>query len=71
MDITVKRERCVGAGMCALTAPAVFDQDDNEGLVLLLDARPPREHHTSARIAAGTCPAGVISVTEHGPSTAP
>ncbi|MGA5420722.1 ferredoxin [Streptomyces lavendulocolor] len=27
--------------MCALTAPEVFGQDDEDGRVLLLDARPP------------------------------
>ncbi|KUJ65162.1 ferredoxin, partial [Streptomyces albus subsp. albus] len=29
MGIRVFRERCVGAGMCALTAPDVFTQDDD------------------------------------------
>ncbi|MFV0131160.1 ferredoxin [Streptomyces sp. HMX112] len=67
MELSVTRERCVGAGMCALTAPGLFDQDEDEGLVVLLDARPPRDHHTSARVAAGACPAGVISVIEHAP----
>ncbi|MER7620209.1 ferredoxin [Streptomyces sp. NPDC126503] len=38
--VRVDRERCVGSGMCALTAPTVFDQDDDEGLVLLLTPPP-------------------------------
>ena len=29
---------CIGSGMCVVTAPAVFDQDDDEGLVVLLVA---------------------------------
>jgi ferredoxin len=70
MELAVDRERCIGAGMCALTAPEVLDQDADEGLVVLLNARPPREHHVAARIAAGVCPAGIITITEPGSSTA-
>ncbi|MFI8825084.1 ferredoxin [Streptomyces sp. NPDC053431] len=70
MDVHTDRGRCVGAGMCALTAPAVFDQDEDEGLVVLLDARPPRDQHAAVRLAAGACPATAVLVTEPGPSPA-
>ncbi|MEV4189928.1 ferredoxin [Streptomyces toxytricini] len=66
MEIRADRGRCLGAGMCALTAPAVFDQDEQEGLVVLLEARPPQDQQASARLAAGTCPASAITVTERG-----
>ncbi|MCH0541756.1 ferredoxin [Streptomyces sp. MUM 203J] len=68
MDIRIDRDRCVGAGMCALTAPAVFEQEQEEGLVLLLDHRPPHDQHTAARLAAGLCPASAVTVREQGPS---
>ncbi len=58
------RERCVGAGMCALTAPEVFDQDDEEGLVLLLDPAPPASRHAITRDAASACPSGAVTVVE-------
>lgn len=70
MDVHVDRDRCLGAGMCALTAPEVFDQDEDEGLVTLLDARPPRERHAAVRVAAGVCPAAAITLTERGSSPA-
>ncbi|MFF5788975.1 ferredoxin [Streptomyces sp. NPDC012693] len=70
MEINVDRDRCLGAGMCALTAPEVFDQDEQEGRVLLLDALPPQERHAAVRIAAGVCPASVITVTPLGSSRA-
>ncbi|MEU7071677.1 ferredoxin [Streptomyces narbonensis] len=70
MDVRVDRGRCLGAGMCALTAPQVFDQDEEEGLVVLLDARPPEERRAAVRVAAGVCPASVITLTEHGSSPA-
>ncbi|QGV77548.1 ferredoxin [Streptomyces ficellus] len=60
--LSVDRERCIGAGMCAMTAPEVFDQDPDEGLVLLLHTDPPAPHDTAARMAAGVCPAGAITV---------
>ncbi len=31
MELRVDRERCLSAGMCALTAPDVFDQDAEDG----------------------------------------
>ncbi|GEB55730.1 ferredoxin [Streptomyces gardneri] len=62
--LSVDRERCIGAGMCAMTAPDVFDQDPDEGLVLLLDAEPPVAHRAAARMAAGVCPSGAIILHE-------
>ncbi|GAA3912977.1 hypothetical protein GCM10022244_23710 [Streptomyces gulbargensis] len=64
--VRVDRERCVGSGMCALTAPTVFDQDDDEGLVLLLAPHPTPEQSPAARLAAGLCPASAITFTPPG-----
>ncbi|MEU7072444.1 ferredoxin [Streptomyces narbonensis] len=65
--LSVDRERCIGAGMCAMTAPDIFDQDPDEGLVLLLDAEPSAPHHAAARLAVGVCPSGAITLDEPGP----
>ncbi|MEU0270261.1 ferredoxin [Streptomyces sp. NPDC006307] len=62
--VRVDRERCIGAGMCALTAPEVFDQDPEDGLVLLLDAEPPAAPLAAARMAAGVCPSRALTVHE-------
>ncbi|MEE1790471.1 ferredoxin [Streptomyces sp. BE308] len=62
LRLGVDRERCAGAGMCALTAPAVFDQDEEEGLVILLQPAPAPEHRAAARMAVGLCPAGAIAL---------
>ncbi|MFC7309554.1 ferredoxin [Streptomyces monticola] len=64
LRLSVDRERCVGAGMCALTAPEVFDQDDDEGLVVLLEAEPSPADRTAAKMAAGVCPSGAITVND-------
>lgn len=60
MRVTVDRERCASAGMCALTAPEVFDQDDHDGRVVLLDADPPAARHAMVREAALLCPSQAI-----------
>ncbi|MGW5365824.1 ferredoxin [Actinopolymorpha pittospori] len=64
MKVQVDRERCCGAGMCALTAPDVFDQSEDDGQVLLLDSEPRPENASAAREAAQLCPSGAISIVE-------
>ncbi|MFG3280818.1 ferredoxin [Streptomyces sp. NPDC048111] len=63
MRVSADREVCVGAGLCALTAPAVFDQDD-DGLVTVLAPAPEQAHRTAARHAGGLCPSGAVRITE-------
>ena len=60
MRITVDRDRCIGAGNCALVAPAVFDQDAEEALVVLLAESPPESERAAVEQAADRCPAAVI-----------
>ncbi|MFI5841832.1 ferredoxin [Catenuloplanes sp. NPDC051500] len=60
MNVTVDHDRCIGAGLCALTAPAVFDQDPEEAVVVLLDETPPEEARSAVAQAMDRCPAGVI-----------
>nr|WP_309055618.1 ferredoxin [Streptomyces sp.] len=45
-----------------MTAPAVFDQDDEEGRVLLLTPHPAPDRYPAARLAAGLCPASAITL---------
>ena len=63
MHITVNSEICVGAGQCVLSADAVFDQDD-DGIVILLEADPEAAQHAAARRAASLCPARAITIAE-------
>ncbi|MGW3007999.1 ferredoxin [Streptomyces sp. NPDC001219] len=63
MRLSIDRDRCIGAGMCALTAPEVFDQDAEDGLVLLRTDAPPPGLRAMARLAAGLCPAAAVTVT--------
>lgn len=62
MGIVVHRDACVGAGQCALVAPDLFDQDD-DGIVLLLEPNPEGTLIDAATRAARLCPARAITLT--------
>jgi ferredoxin len=64
MRVEADRSVCIGAGMCALTAPGVFDQDELEGHVLLLSDQPTGENAEAARQAVSLCPSGALSLHE-------
>ncbi|PZG15262.1 ferredoxin [Nonomuraea aridisoli] len=65
MKVTVDEDKCCGAGQCVLLAPDVFDQREDDGIVVLLDAAPPEELHAAVREAAAVCPAAAIDVDEN------
>ncbi|MGM1059331.1 ferredoxin [Saccharothrix sp. Mg75] len=62
MRVEVDPDRCAGSGMCALTDPDVFDQDESDGTVVLLEPTPTGPHEATAREAAQLCPASAIRV---------
>ncbi|MEO3871543.1 ferredoxin [Nonomuraea sp. B12E4] len=62
MEIKADTTVCIGAGMCALTVPAVFDQSEEEGTVLLLQQVPPEDLEDAVRRAVTLCPSGAISI---------
>lgn len=64
MKVAVDRDLCIGSGMCALTAPDVFDQDTEEAVVVLRDPEPPPEQHEAVRAAVQRCPAAVIQILD-------
>ncbi|MFG2228104.1 ferredoxin [Streptomyces sp. NPDC050161] len=64
MHITVDQDKCCGAGSCVLAAPDVFDQRDEDGIVVLLDARPAADLHEAVREAAAVCPAAAITLEQ-------
>ncbi|MDH6461747.1 ferredoxin [Micromonospora purpureochromogenes] len=62
MRVEVDRETCVGSGNCVYFAPTVFDQDDRDGLVVVLVESPEPALRAATRTAALNCPVGAISV---------
>ncbi|MER5767878.1 ferredoxin [Streptomyces sp. NPDC001985] len=66
MAVSVERDDCIGSGQCVTVAPEVFDQSDDDGVVVLLDHRPPAGEHEGVREAADLCPAAAIRLHENG-----
>jgi len=46
--------------MCAMAAPSVFDQDEEDGTVIILNTSPGAEDAEAVDEAAALCPAQVI-----------
>ncbi|MET9021715.1 ferredoxin [Actinopolymorpha sp. NPDC004070] len=65
MRINVDRDICCGAGMCVLTAPDIFEQSDEDGLVVLL-RQPDAAEADIAGEATQLCPSGAITVADEG-----
>jgi ferredoxin len=60
MRVHVDQDRCCSSGQCVLVAPEVFDQQEDYGVVLLLDTTPAEELHPAIRVAASVCPGQAI-----------
>ena len=63
MHVEVDVPKCVASGQCVLIAPDVFDQRDDDGMVVLLEGSPAPDHHDAVREAALVCPAAAIRLT--------
>jgi ferredoxin len=64
MKIVADTGVCVGAGMCVLTAPDVFDQSEEDGTVVLLVSEPTSEQAEAVREAVQLCPSGALSLVD-------
>lgn len=64
MKVSVDADRCLGAGQCVLAAREVFDQREDDGIVVLLNEAPDPSQYENVREAARLCPALVIEVVE-------
>lgn len=63
MRVIVDTAACIGAGQCALVAGEVFDQDE-DGIVLVLEDEPEERLQISTVRAASLCPARAITIIE-------
>ncbi|MCX5257847.1 MULTISPECIES: ferredoxin [Streptomyces] len=63
MRIAVDQDKCVGSGQCVLAVEEVFDQREEDGIVVLLDAQPSDELVPDVQQAAFVCPGRAITVS--------
>jgi ferredoxin len=61
MKVITHTERCIASGACVLASPNVFDQDE-DGIVVVLDDSPGEADQDATREAARACPAMVIDL---------
>nr|WP_190249868.1 ferredoxin [Dactylosporangium sucinum] len=62
MRVSADPDVCVSSGQCALLLPRVFDQREDDGVVVVLDESPPPELSDTVRQAVAGCPSGALSV---------
>lgn len=61
MRVAGDREICMAAGVCVMTADAVFDQDD-DGIVLLVSDSVATGNEVITRNAVRMCPSGALRI---------
>ncbi|MCH9734444.1 MAG: (4Fe-4S)-binding protein [Actinomycetia bacterium] len=61
--VRADRNVCIGAGLCVMTAAAMFDQDET-GLVVLLNEQAPTSDEERVRAAVRVCPSGALRVID-------
>ena len=64
MKVTVDQNICASSGNCVMNAPEVFDQRDEDGVVVLVKATPDAAEEDDVRRAAGVCPALAIQIQD-------
>jgi ferredoxin len=60
--VVVDKGKCLGNALCVAAAPEVFDVDDEEGLVVLLQEDPGPELADRVARAVKSCPTSALSI---------
>ncbi|MDH6293240.1 ferredoxin [Rhodococcus opacus] len=55
-------DKCIGAGTCVRVASAVFSQDDDSGLVVVLDDAPDDAPRAAVENAVRLCPTHALHI---------
>lgn len=63
MKVTADTDICLASGQCVLLAPQIFDQRDDDGIVVTLSQEPSPEQEDAVRQAVLTCPSGALRLT--------
>jgi ferredoxin len=63
VKITADRDVCISAGNCVMVAGAVFDQDE-DGIVVMLVDDVPEDEQDRAREAVKLCPSQALRIAD-------
>ncbi|MFG2041424.1 ferredoxin [Dactylosporangium sp. NPDC048998] len=64
MKVSADTGVCMASGQCAMLLPQVFDQREEDGVVVVLDEQPPPALHEATRQAVLGCPSGALRIEE-------
>ena len=63
MKVVVNWTRCEGNGACMVEAPAIFDLDDKD-MLIVLDETPPEAERKRLEDAVASCPRRALSIED-------
>jgi ferredoxin len=63
VKVVADRDVCISAGNCVMAASAVFDQDD-DGIVVLLVDEVPEGEEDHVREAVRLCPSQALRIAD-------
>lgn len=63
MKVEVDRQRCRMHGECVFAVPEVFDLEDGDDTVTVLNSEPGEDFREKIELAVLVCPEGAISVS--------
>lgn len=55
--LKIKRDQCIGCGLCASLCPDVFEMDEDYKALIISD-----KNKNGAKLAATSCPVNAISI---------
>ena len=64
MNVTSDVAKCQGYASCVLEAPTVFDFDEDENIVVLLQEHPPDDLRRQVERAVHCCPTRAIAIVD-------
>ena len=64
MRVTVDTTKCQAYGNCMVSAPDVFDLDDDAAFVTILQERPQEDLRLSVEEAVRSCPVEALTLHE-------
>ncbi|GAA1276748.1 ferredoxin [Planotetraspora silvatica] len=64
MKVEVEPDKCIASGQCVLIAGSVFDQNEDDGIVVLLGSEVTGGEEDAVLSAARVCPARAIHVLD-------
>jgi len=64
MRVLADTHKCIGAGTCVTIAPDVFDQNDADGIVVVLQEEPGEDRRDAVAEAIEFCPAQALAMSE-------